>query len=140
MPDEPKKKSRKPSRPRLDTVKRAILSGDYDDVLWELKGAIEERNQRRQAGVMKLVEQVFGDGYVVAPKIVKDNPFLADNEKPRKRPGSAFERQEGEVLPGESPHVQMVTDPLGDDDDGETDPDYESRSPIIGAVEDDTPE
>lgn len=117
---------KKQSRPRIDAIKRHILAGSYDDELWEIKAAIDERNRRRQEAVQKLVEEVYGEGYKVFSETErpKENPFI------KKHMGRDL--APGEVLPGASPHVQAVdadTPAVGDDLDG---PDFESRSPIIG--------
>lgn len=127
---ETQKKSRKASRPRMDAVVRHIMAGSYDDELPILKGAIDARNQKRQEAVLGLVAEVFGDDYVVKPK---GNPFIERAE--------AQGRQPNEVRPGESPHVldPSAVSPASPDDKLDDDPDYESRSPMIGSIDDPLP-
>lgn len=55
------KATRKPSRPRIDAIINAIVRGDYDDKLKDLRDAIDKRNENRKAQVLALVHEVYGD-------------------------------------------------------------------------------
>lgn len=63
-------------RTRIDAIINAIVKGEYDDKLPELKAAIEERNKDRQDDVLKLVAEVFG------PEAVVQNPAEPSNAPP----------------------------------------------------------
>jgi hypothetical protein len=128
---EPKKAPAKPkrasSRPRIDAICRHILAGSYDDEIPMLLGAIESRQNKRKEAVAELVKQVYGADFDVKPKA---NPFV---ERAQARAAATAERQPGEILPGESPHV-LDPNSAAADEALERDPDYESRSPTFGSI------
>lgn len=128
-----KKAPRQAARPRLDAVLRHIKAGSYDDDMSLLRGAIEDRLRVRQEAVLGLVKEAFGDNYSVVPvsvsRIGAPKASLADqtDSHPEAREWEEAARQ-AEI------EEQARKDALGDDDLPEGDPDYESRSPIIGSV------
>lgn len=139
---EEKKTKRAPAkrasqRPRIDAICRHILAGSYDDEIPMLLGAIESRQNKRKEAVEKLVKEVYGQEFVVTqpganPPAKTGNPFVDKALK---------EQTAHEVLPGQSPHVLDPNSPeakqaLADEEDRlAEDPDYESRSPMIGSIE-----
>ena len=121
---------KKQQRPRLDAIIRHIKAGSYDDDMSQLQGAIADRQRIRQEAVLGLVSEVFGEGFTVQQQNSaqeRKNPFVER---------AAAERLPNEVLPGESPHVQSPTGDGLPDDEEDLGPDYESRSPIIGSIDD----
>ena len=60
-PEPAPKATRKPSRPRIDAIVNAIVRGDYDDKLKDLRDAIDKRNENRKAQVLALVHEVYGE-------------------------------------------------------------------------------
>lgn len=67
------KAPRKPSRPRIDAILNAIVRGDYDDKLKELREAITQRNELRKSQVLALVREVYGDEAEIATP--EDSPL-----------------------------------------------------------------
>lgn len=109
---------------QISTVVELIKSGRVDQHIGELMDAIAERNEERKDVVRRLVREVFGDDYDIGPK---ENPFF---KKVRERSEREGGRAPGEILPGESPHVQSV-DPFGDESVANNDD--ISNSPTFGA-------
>ena len=120
------KKTRKPpkrqeNRPRIDMILRAIRDGRFDDDLNLIKGAIDDRNRKRQEAVLELVHQTFGEGYTVTPaRQINTSPAVQGEDWKE-----AFAPPEGWV-----DTTEQATPP-DDAMPGEDDPDIESRSPII---------
>jgi hypothetical protein len=112
-----------PEDRQIEAVIQKILNGHADDRIGDIMDAINRRNEERKETVKRLVREVFGDDFDVGPR---ENPFI---KRARERAEAGEGRQPGEILPGESPHVQPV-DPFADDP---VSLDDESRSPIFGA-------
>ena len=134
----PAKRARQPSRPRLDAVIRHIKSGSYDDDMGMLQGAIADRQRIRQEAVAKLVQQTFGEDYVIAPKDAtpakeKPNPFLerAAMGSPERLAPEELAAAEQAALAREAELAQSMGDGLPEDPESG---DIESRSPVIGSV------
>jgi hypothetical protein len=77
----PAKTSRKSHRPRIDAIVNAIVRGDYDDKLGDIRRAIDTRNEARRDAVLAQVREVWGeDAEVVTAKAMdaepRRNPFL----------------------------------------------------------------
>lgn len=131
------KAPRKPSRPRIDAILNAIVRGDYDDKLKDLRDAIDKRNENRKAQVLALVHEVYGDQVTITqprmpiplareladlgtspqPRSARPNPFvekaLADGTH---YPADETEsEQEIPSITSASKSVQVVHGP--DDDD-----------------------
>lgn len=121
---------KKQQRPRLDAIIRHIKAGSYDEDMSQLQGAIADRQRIRQEAVLGLVSEVFGEGFTVqqqnAGQAERKNPFVERQQR----------AHPNEVLPGESPHVQDPTGGGPPEDDEDLGPDYESRSPVIGSIDD----
>lgn len=120
------------ARPKIDAVIRHIKAGSYDDDMSQLQGAIADRQQIRQERVAQLVEETFGEGYVVAPKGGRLQGGV----------GSAFASNaelvaaEAAARAREAELAKELSDGLPDDKESS---DIESRSPVIGSVPRDEP-
>lgn len=128
---------KKIQRPKLDAVIRHIKSGSYDDEIGQLSGAIADRQRTRQEALLGQVKQVFGDEYIVAPKIDKKNPFLETAKRAREIAEGipVGEAEWAEAARQAEAEEAALRDQLGDATEGGNDPDIESRSPQIGSVE-----
>lgn len=121
---------RKQNRVRIDAIANAIRKGEYDDKLKDLRAAIDARLDHKRQEVLSLVQEVYGEDYVVAAK----RPALrAGNASVELRSsGTSHRAPDG---PDDDP---PTTDALGADpvipggNGGAAADEYESRSPIIG--------
>jgi hypothetical protein len=115
-------------RPRIDAVIRHIRLGSYDDEMGQLQGAIADRQQIRQKAVMDLVKEVYGHDFTVAtateeielPATERPNPFLPPDK------GAELDPEWKEAEARARAEEERLQSQLGGD--------YESRSPIIGAI------
>jgi len=124
------KRTRAPARPRLDAVIRHIKAGSYDEDMSQLQGAIADRQRIRQEAVAKLVEQTFGDGYVIAPK---DQPkMMPSAPQAGGQPVDPEWAAAEEAARRREAELAAQADPLPEDPESA---DIESRSPMIGSVE-----
>lgn len=123
-PQTPAKAPRKPSRPRIDAIVNAIVRGDYDDKLKDLRDAIDTRNEARKAQVLALVQEVYGEnvsitqprdmrrrGTEVQLQAPRTNPFTDRAQKPEQDPSE----EEIPSITSSSKSVQVVQGP--DDED-----------------------
>lgn len=131
MPQPRKKtssKTRKEHRPRVDAIVRHIKAGSYDDEISQIRGAIDDRMRAKQEAVLGLVKEAFGDDFVVQPA-QRWTPIIG--QQGALQPSSEWE----EAARAAEQQEQQLRDQLGEDDLPDADPDYESRSPIIGSIE-----
>jgi len=134
MTEQKGRKPRKEQRPRLDAVIKHIKQGSYDDDMSQLKGAIDDRQKKRQEAVLGLVKETFGDDYVVTSH---QEQFLLKQtvDQPRSIPAAFMTPAQKELEAAEAAARQAeeaLRDSLGEDPDS---PEIESRSPQIGHVE-----
>jgi hypothetical protein len=146
---EPKAETKaKPRRPRIDAIINAILKGEYDDQLGNLRTAIDRRNEARRADVLALVHEVYGENVsITATRARGAQPFSFDTESSeanldqleqqavRRNPFTEKAESQAEDS-GPTPETPAVVvrqpqaagdDPMQEDSDG-----YVSRSPVIG--------
>jgi hypothetical protein len=97
----PPAKSRKAHRPRIDAIINAILRGDYDDQLVNLRTAIDRRNEARREDVMALVHEVYGDSASVT--MTRDEQTTT---APRRNPFTEKAQTEEEPEPELDPEAQ----------------------------------
>lgn len=141
-------------RPRIDGFINAIRRGDYDDKLSEIRGAVNDRYDQKKAEVAELVREVYGD----EAKIVT-NPFIKKAEERAEHFDGVGEvtidpendiDTEGAAAVMETPAGTQAVDLPAIESAGPrsaepafqgneaallSDPDFESRSPVIGAPE-----
>lgn len=126
---------RKQNRVRIDAIANAIRKGEYDDKLKNLRDAIDARLDHKRQEVLTLVQEVYGEDYVVTTK--RGNAFMGSSASVvppiELRSGSSL--RGGDPLPDdESPpdDVLGADPPIPSGNGGSAADEYESRSPIIG--------
>lgn len=118
-------------RPRLDAILRAISDGKYDDELADIGEAIAARVEFRKNELLKMVEEVFGEGHKIVPEgkrlggMAKDHLMEVKSSKPDWGPAvdSIMGSDSEEVISPEKPSDEPLTD------------EYESRSPQFGSID-----
>lgn len=120
-------------RPRLDAMIRAIEEGKYDDDLPEIMKAIEKRTEMRKDAVLKMVSDVFGEGYDLVPKNKKLSEPARDHLNVIKHSRPEWAPAVDEVL--ESSDEQPIT--AEKTPEGPLTGEFESRSPQFGAIDPD---
>lgn len=133
-------KKRQVSRPRIDTICKAIVEGTYDDQITTIQDAINTRKSNRRAEVEALVLEVYGEGHVVVPK---PNPFIKKPHgigtaiTPSGQPGTIYKNDNGaEPQPEGKTSVQVTPDAFPEiPGQLNIEDEIESHSPIIGGFD-----
>lgn len=112
---------RKQNRVRIDAILNAIRKGEYDDKLSDVQGAVNARLEHKRKEVLALVQEVYGEGFVVSQK-----------PAPLPNPGGISFRSGGSGPSPESPDATTPDDSPPVVELTEEEKDLESRSPIIG--------
>lgn len=75
MADQQQNESEKPKRhytprtPKVDSVIKAIQGGEYDDNIFEIRDAVQDRVKIKQDAVLELVHEIFGEeAQIVTPR------------------------------------------------------------------------
>lgn len=143
-----------PRKIRIDSLLSGIKKGEYDDRLSEIQGAIDARNEERQAHILKLVKEVYGEEFVVTspttnPQAPPRNPFI-DKEREREAEAAASEpapsppaeppaNASGPTPPDPLPPEFLAEQEIGDvnqvsDKEREMEVEIERRGPSIGGL------
>lgn len=118
---------RKQNRVRIDAISNAIRKGEYDDKLKDLRAAIDARLDHKRQEVLTLVQEVYGEDYVVTTK----GPVFGNSGASMRVLDieSASTRRPDE----EPPEADALgADPVIPGGNGGAEDQYESRSPLIG--------
>lgn len=111
---------------RIDSICNGIMRGDYDEEIKRIQDSIEQRNISRRDKLNKMVEEIYGEGYVVVPGDA-ERSFLPPTPVSGARPNPRTD------LYNRPPESSDGPPGPSDDDPREDSPDIESRSPQISA-------
>lgn len=128
-------------RPRIDGIVNAIENGQYDDQLTVLQAALNARRKQRQDEVLALVQEVYGEDaqITLARKGFSQDVQTSQSSTP---PGMLGPYRNGAQPLAEAPEnpVQVIEEPevveMPHEEAGPLTQDYESRSPLIGSLDD----
>lgn len=153
MPD------RKPQRPRIDTIIKAIEEGTYDDKLGEIQQAVSTRLEEKRQALLAQVQELYGPDaqittarsprgivseHVHATARIEGDEAIEGVERttaaPDPLPLDSPPVAEPTVLtpnadgPGPVETVRMPQQPSGVNPADEDENGYVSHSPIIGGI------
>lgn len=127
-------------RPRIDGIVNAIENGQYDDQLTVLQAALNARRKHRQDEVLALVKEVYGEHAQIA--LTKSFSQDVQTSRGSTPPGVLGPYRNGVQPLAEAPEnpVQVIEEPevveMPHEEAGPLTQDYESRSPLIGSLDD----